>query len=496
MVCCSSKKRSLLGAASLAVLLLYMVAQTRRKSAGEVPPTERTPAKKRLGYFFALKYYEQQTQATKNFLQMQCLAHSYGMRVVEPFVQGSQIGFPFYELAAVEAEKAENSTTSTHTTPAPPPPLQKQQQQQHRPRRRRVGSLRLGDLMDMELWNREAADAYGYPPVASWPEFLADAPREVVLVCVRCRNPPKIRIPKPGANYRLGCEEDCFEKFDGALNFLRRHSFRLVRRVCSNFVAYAGSVSSEDFLRNILGGDLYKEGEVTVILNEFRGFFGLYRMQLLSPCGLLTHADMQRDGMQIMPSQQLVMEADLYAKEYFGDRPYISILVRVEKIVLHSHLNITECTDRVVSTLESLEQRRFEPSQIAERFLAMDVGRFGSSGAARYHLLPEGLEVFRRVYNSNDNRDNSRKQHQSHRSSNSHRYRLSGWSFEEWEESFARASSSGNPAYVANLQRTLAAKGHCLLMVGAGGFQVQARSLYEKYHPDVSSRCVYKICAG
>lgn len=433
-------------AAAVALLVVYAVLKVlqRRGAPQKLPPTaekltspapaafdpqqvkQEPPKAKRLGYLIALKYYEQQTQATKNFLQMQCLASNYSMQVVEPFISKSQLTFSL-----------------------------SQGQKEQMP-------LRLGDLIDMGLWNQQAVGRYGYPPVASWEDFLANAPRNVVLVCVKCRDPPRIKIPKPGSNFRLGCSDDCFDKFNSTLSFLSEYHFRLVRKACANFVAYAGSVTSEDFLRNILLESRYRREDVTVILSEFRGFFGLYRMQILSPCGLITHADIKRN-LQIMPSQRLVQEARKYSEMNFGKRPYISVLVRVEKIVLHSLLNITKCADEVVSVLE-----RFD---VQEYFLAMDVGRYGSSGSILHDLQPHGEQLFRRVYGDR-------------------------WTFEQWEESFTRASSSNNPAYVANLQRTLAAMGRCLLMVGAGGFQAQARNLYEKYHPEASSRCVYKICAG
>lgn len=388
------------------------------------------PKAKRLGYLIALKYYEQQTQATKNFLQMQCLASNYSMQVVEPFISKSQLSFPFLL-----------------------------------PQGQKENVLRLGDLIDMRLWNQQAVGRYGYPPVASWEDFLANAPRDVVLVCVKCRDPPHIKIPKPGSNFRYGCTDACFDKFNSTLSFLSAYRFRLVRKACVNFVAYAGSVTSDDFVDNILESR-YRREDITVILSEFRGFFGLYRMQILSPCGLITHANMKRN-LQIMPSQRLVQEARKYSEMNFGKRPYISVLVRVEKIILHSLLNITKCADEVVSVLEDLKGR----FGVKEYFLAMDVGRYGSSGSALHNLQPQGEQFFRRVYGDR-------------------------WTFQQWEESFARASSSSNPAYVANLQRTLAAMGRCLLMVGAGGFQAQAKNLYEKYHSEASSQCVYKLCAG
>lgn len=431
-------------AVTAAFLALYFVAKAvqRWRGPGEVlveaeelihaanpaaigPAVEQVAPKAKLGYFIALKFYEQQTQAMKNFLHMQCLANDYSMQIVEPFIAKSQLAFPFSTMLAQDQQ------------------------------------LRLSDLVDMELWNGQTVD-YGYPPVASWEEFLANAPRDVVIVCVRCRDPPRIRIPKPGSNFRLGCTDSCFDGFSSALSFLGAYRFQVVRKACANFEAYAGSVTSDDFLDNILGSK-YRRENVTVILNEFRGFFGLYRMQILSHCGLITHSK----KIQIMPSQRLVRESKQYSEMNFGKRPYVSILVRVEKIILHSLLNLTACAEEVVSVLERLERRL----GLEERFLAMDVGRYGSSGSALHHLQPQGERFFGQVYGER-------------------------WTFRDWEESFSQASSSSNPAYVANLQRTLAAMGQCLLMVGAGGFQAQARNLYDKYHQETNSRCVYKICAG
>lgn len=380
---------------------------------------------KKRGYMFALKYYEQQTQAVKNFLQMQCLADSFNMQVVEPFLSGTQFMFSF------------------------PMPTQYQH------------LLKLGDLIDMKVWNRGVAEGYGYPPVAKWASFLVRAPRDIILVCVKCRDPPHISIPRPGADFRLGCSESCYYKLDIAMKFLKTYHFRLVKKVCVNFAGYAGSVRPEDFMDNILEGGRYKQEEVSIIMNEFRGFYGLYRMQLLSPCGLYYN---RTSNMPVVPSQRLINESAKYSLRHFDNRPYASILVRVEKIILHSLMNISHCTAEVLTVLDRLSEDR----GIKERFLSMDVGRFGSSGSTLHNLQPHGERFFKRIYGSK-------------------------LTFRQWEDGFMR--STMNPAYIANLQRTLAAQGECLLMVGGGGFQAQARKLYDEYHPDPSSRCVYKICA-
>lgn len=379
-------------------------------------------------YIFSFKYYEQQTQATKNFFGLQCLASTFGMKVVEPFVYRSSISFPFQELA------------------------------------RGSELLRFGDLMDMDLWNQQTTETYHFPPVAKWEEFLNEAPRDVVIVCIKYRNPPKIRIPIPGHDYRLGCKDACFEAFNTSLEFLKGHRFRLTKKVCVNFVDYAGSVTPGTFLKDILGngenGGNERNG-VTVLFNEFRGFFGLYRAQILSPCGIISGIK----NISVLPSQRLVREASYYSTKYLGSRPYASILVRVERIVLHNHRNISECGEEVLSILQALIKDR----HIEDYFLGMDVGKFGSSGSVLNNLQPQGETIFNQIY-----RDK--------------------WSFRDWENSFTQTSSNINPAYIANLQRTIAAKGACMLMVGDGGFQGQARQLYSKYHPDPRSWCVYKVC--
>ena len=226
-----------------------------------------------------------------------------------------------------------------------------------------------------------------------------------------------------------------------------------------NFALYAGSVTTKSFRDHILG-TTHKPSNVTVIMNQFRGFFGLYRMQVLSDCGI-THATV---NISVLPSQRLVREARDYARRYFGSRPYVSVMARIEKVILHSHLNLSHCAELAVSTLRQLKEER----GLDDYFLAMDVGRFGSSGSNINKLQPQGEMLFKKLYGN-------------------------GWTFRKWEESFAKASSK-TPAYIANLQRTVAARGECLLMVGAGGFQAQARNLYQRYHPNVSTQCVYKIC--
>lgn len=389
------------------------------------------------GYIVAMKHYEQQTQGLKNYLQLQCLADSYGMRTVEPFLERSFLTIPTEKLA----------------------------------QGKRVTVL--GDLIDVDLWNKEVSTKFGYQPMSSWNEFLHSAPRNLVIGCIRQQNPPDLHVPLPGSDYKLGCPKDCFSALDPTVHFLERFGFTVVREACANFYDYAGSVTTEDFLENLLR-DQHKPQETTILLNQFRGFFGLYRLPLLSNCGIKHH----RMNVSVMPSPQIMKDAQEYIDHFFGDNRYIAILVRLERLVVHLHQNITTCTADLLTILNELHSERNLPRKY---FLAMDVGEYGSQASARSHLLPYGKRVFQSIYNDT-------------------------CSFKEWEGSFASFAASNmhvdsggdivndDAGYIANIQRVVAAKSDCLIMFGGGGFQAQTREYYDLYHHDPKSYCLRKLC--
>ena len=64
------------------------------------------------------------------------------------------------------------------------------------------------------------------------------------------------------------------------------------------------------------------------------------------------------------------------------------------------------------------------------------------------------------------------------------------------EESFAQVASVANSGgYMAALQRTIASKADCLILVGGGYFQELALNDYKMNHPDKNKWCVHLVCA-
>ena len=390
----------------------------------EPPDSHRRPR----GYLIALRHYEQQTQAMRNYLQLQCFAHSLGLRVVEPFLQKSFLVFPMDRVMLGE------------------------------------DVMQYGDLIDLGLWNRETVEKFGYSPVAKWDEFLRTASPNVIVICMKHRSPPHIKVPIPGFNYATGCSRGCFDRFNSSLALLRKHNpgSKLVHQACANFVEYAGTVSIDSFTENMMGK--YVNEDVTILMSEFRGFFGLYRVPVLSHCGI---KHFKTHDINIVPSAKIMKDAENYISNVLSNQPYVAILVRVERIILHLHHNMSSCAWNLVQRLKKLQTTY----GINKYFVGIDVGKYGSQGAERKNLFPYGMIVFDAVYRKK-------------------------WTFQEWEDSFERYASRNESGYIANFQRAIAAKANCLIIMGGGGFQGQARELYEKFHPDPASQCIHKVCCA
>ena len=108
------------------------------------------------GYFLSLRYYEQQTQATHNLVQLQCLANSYGMNLLEPYIEGSKFTS---DISAIAKGKT---------------------------------CLKFRDLFDVDIWNEQTA-RFGYHGLASWSDFLKSAPKKLIIYCIRYRSPPILK---------------------------------------------------------------------------------------------------------------------------------------------------------------------------------------------------------------------------------------------------------------------------------------------------------------
>ncbi len=326
----------------------------------------------------------------------------------------------------------------------------------------------LGKLINMDVWNSKLSSAHGYQPVLSWEIFKQEAPMQLIIHCIQYRAAGVFPRSIDFNGIQNGCSKECYEQFDPLLLLLQQEGFKQIRKSCTNVLklSLTSTVSFKEFKESIFAR--YDPSTVTVIFDEFRGLdphLGGVRLplQLDSPC---IHTRRLPPKI-IVPSAQIMKDAERY---YTKIAKNVGILARIEKIHANRHTFI-ECVEKAVQIKEEL----YKNQSLRNTFLSMDVGKYGSTSVNIFHanqLLTQGQTLFEKVYTQEEN-----------------------WTFQEWEKSFSSIASSGNVAYVANLQRTIAAKATCLILIGGGSFQEQAEQWHrEQFYPELSNQCVYTVC--
>ena len=159
---------------------------------------------------------------------------------------------------------------------------------------------------------------------------------------------------------------------------------------------------------------------------------------------------------------------------------YFGIMVRVQRAYLKMKSQINyKTTDGLnfmkdcAKNLSNLEELRNNKNW--DKTLAIDLGNFGSCAYRHSKNKEKEEEVlyddfFKAVYGNS-------------------------WTIEEFENSFTKYLGTNSPAYIAQVQHTIAARSYCIVLVGGGStFQAAAIAFYKNFHPDVQKQCIIKHC--
>ena len=393
---------------------------------GDIPGMNRT---KRTGYVIALHFHEQQTKASENLFTLQCWAKTMFVNIVEPYVQNSHLAIPL------------NSS------------------QKMLPRYR--------DLFDIGVWKLLSAQ-HKLAPLASWDNFIAKAPRE--LIVARFRYLSSRRVKNQNGNgkkklnlhlaltskYKQGCKtsSDLSQKIE-YLKVL--HGFTVVRDVCFNF-AKGDELTLFQFNQHLY--ERYGPKTVTVLMEEWRGLNSMEskkRVSMFDACWLPTYV---QPVAYTWPSQQLICDAKRYTKKYLRtDDDYISLMVRTEKF---DNTNITNKPETIAKCLnETLKEWRNmkDFAETQRTFLSMDIGTYGSYSLVQgknYHLYTNLYEKFiRELFGPRA-------------------------TIRSWEMGFEEIASSLDSGYIGSLQKTIAAKSKCIIFTGGGTFQKYTTYIYNR----------------
>ena len=407
-------------------------------------PTSQSPS-----YLFALSYYDQLTWGAIRLRSLQCWAkHSNGSmisaRIVAPFVTNSHFRIP-----TVVSGESLNDTLS------------------------------FGNLFNLDVWN-ELGGEFGFPPVVNWSHFLQHAPRNVILVQIVYS--PNQLCPEVAFTDKA-CNPERLRTFWSKA--LEPHSFTIQREVCINFRQQKGYITVEKF-NKLIFGTLPSYAPFTMIFDEWRGnsfklrqcFIALHDMAHCSPTDQKL-MNMTKQSLSLAP--EIVNVAKKYMERYLsGTGSYTAIVIRWEKILLY-HFYFKKSSrffgSKCVGMIESFLEKTYHEKHLDMAFLATDIGKYGSSTFNLYDSTREGLqnvarytdELLRHMYGK-------------------------AMTWDDYETTFEVISGTTDPAFISLLQKAVAARAECLLMIGWGTFHEHTLKLYQELHEGNACYKVIETC--
>ena len=385
------------------------------------------------GYVLSLHYNDQMTGSCVNLLSLQCWATQSNLLVVEPFIVHTWLG----------------ATLQISGTKAIEP-----------------NSVKLSDVFDIDVW-QQYAKKKGYEPLVDWEEFLTRASRDLIIVS----QPP---------SQKCGIEK----LRNDVSPLINKFNFTIVREVCFNF--QESVLTSQLYIKTVFGE--YSPHEVTVIFDRWGGIHpnnhnGFRTVISDSQCSRST-----KDMFATRHSKAISSDAQRYINTYLnGSRSYTAVMIRFEYLFLNHKLwsesqekqsaAIDGCLKSVVSEISKLKKKAKQHS-LSDTLLTMDYGKKGSFRFTRVKL------------------SNSSWMDGKIKGLFSDFYGAKALSFSQWDESFEAIAHKRSPAYIAQMQKELAARAQCLVLAGSGGassFQQQAKFLYQRYHSG-SAKCIAQAC--
>ncbi len=404
---------------------------------------------KKTNYVLTLRYNGQQSAGVRSLLSQQCWIGSYNlsMFVVEPFLRDSYV-------------EALPDQTANRT-------------------------LMMRDFFDMEHLSN-ATKSLGYAQLASWPDFVENAPHKIIYIQMKNADKWELNHTEvPTVIWNASTKEQCYIPTQPGYSarissLIHNYNTFCIVRVIRIHTTSTVPFTAEEFNNYILHDR--KHEQVTVIFDKWFGaWYVPQKFGLSSVCESCHETVLQGN---LRPSKLLQRHAAKYEQLHAGgDRPFrVSVMIRSEHL-LHTLpynsmcKNITQCLQEAIKVTRSIQEKM----KAEQPFLTVDTGRYGSASfktyrfkytnlgrKAFYHLVKTTFEDFFQK----------------------------SYEFSEWEDTFTAVTDGiEDRGYIAAIQRTIASRADCIVLVGGGQFLKVALHEYLDFH-NQSEWCIHFVCVG
>ena len=358
----------------------------------------------------------------------------------------------------------------------------------------RADAVRFSDIFDFEHFNSVSRET-GYAELVKTEEFVHHSPDYTILVLTKTKAKSTQRVL--WSSQARGKEIRCLDESDinsfsitdkeiisesqNVLKDIKKTDVCVLRVIELSVSYHKKSNGLKNFpyydIKEFIFNDWLPQ-QVTLVFNFWSGpyFVPVPTVKRKRTCKYSFNSDRMKN--QFKPSKRLILDAERYEERYLGSQNKLAMMIRVERVLEYLREAESSSLLQCFQEISNISQKILLPDATPPTtipLVTMDVGTYGSLTLNRSNyediisLSKEKLVGFYRHRNN--------------------------WTFEEWEQSFIEASGGVvNSGYVGALQRILASRAECLVIMGGGNYQALAVQDYLDYHQQRNETCIHLVC--
>ena len=408
-------------------------------------------------FTMVLHFTGQQASGAQALINLQCRAHSLQlpMVILEPVITRNKL----------KAMPHGPFNGSKLDIPTPEP------------------ALRFNDLFDLANFN-QISRSLNYSQLVPRDYFFSKAPRNVVLVVIyegEKNELPELTVlwPKQDKASSVDCYNPLKSEHGDDLKYqlyqIIQKGFCITKVVSFRVTRGEALIFTEAQLRaNILGRK--KVTDFTLMFNRWMPKYVLPGTKGRECIDSGYHSSKG----QFQPSKRLLASVQFYENHFLNSSDgHITLMIRLEHIYKFLHRprsqygswTVKKCLGAAIDKVKEYQSNR----SLGVPFVTLDVGKFGSKTLKSFGIekTKNDTKYINRLLSS---------VYDHH------------WNTKEWEDSFTEATGGiEDSSYIAALQRTLASKAECLVLVGGGMFQELTMRKYMESHKK-ADWCIEFFC--
>ena len=400
----------------------------------------------------------QQASGIQALINLQCRAHSLDipMVILEPIIPNNK----FKAMPSLKLNETGHPILDSQTE----------------------SYMRFSDLFDFDLFNKMSSEM-GYPQLAPRMYFFETAPQKVIFIVLY--EGEKSDLPAMWDVWPLESSptDECFNPLTSHLSSdpktqiyqIIQKGFCVIKVVLFRITRGESLIFTEDQLINSIFENRSFD-DFTLVISVWMPKFVLPGNKGRE----CIHSGYHSTKEHVQPSKRLLADVKYYEDHFLNSNgKHLTLMIRVEHLYTflrrprsqYGQWTKEKCLDASIKEVQELQKNM----SLGKPFVTLDIGKFGSKtlrslGAEAVKRDTAGVNrVVSTVYNGE-------------------------WDLKEWENSFTQATGGvEDSSYIAALQRTLASKSECLILVGGGMFQELTMKKYMENH-DKADWCIRFLC--